>query len=335
MYYIVCSIVYNTTYNIIHNTGIYMTTITFETVSAAAAALVNEDQKPTLVNIRTALGGGSFSTISPLLKQWRDSQAAVTAAAPMVEAAPDEITEQVNGLAGHIWQAAMNLANARLVTEREALEQTRLSLEAERDEAAELADYVAADLEKITVENYRLQQDLDTERQALLDSQNQTAVVTLKLQERDQELRSEIAEKKSSQARADELAELLSAEQAARGRVEAEASTLHDREKVLTEQVATLRAKLEAADAANHSLQQKLTNASTELVHVSARSESASVRLEAAALDVEKAENATSIAQAEAKKAGERAAELRGRIAELEKQLKSKATPPTQAALIK
>lgn len=312
-----------------------MTTITFETVSAAADALINEDQKPTLVNIRSALGGGSFSTISPLLKQWRDQQVTAIATAPIVEAAPDEINEQANTLVSNIWQAALNLSNARLSAERETLEQTRLSLEAERDEAAELADLVNDDLEKANAQIEALIAENSGITNQLDHLEKKAAESAQALSEQTQDTKDAQTAAASAQSRADELAQLLTAEQGARDRLEAEASAMHDREKDLTAQVATLQAKLEASDAAKDDLQSKLTKASSELARETIRAESTAARLDAAALNLEKAEKSASIVQAEAKGASENAAELRGRITELEKQLKqlkNKATtPPTQA----
>jgi len=36
--------------------------------------LLEKGIKPTLINVRTELGGGSFSTINPLLKQWKEER---------------------------------------------------------------------------------------------------------------------------------------------------------------------------------------------------------------------------------------------------------------------
>ena len=52
-----------------------MVTITAETVAAAADRLHGDGTNPTQSAVRTALGGGSFSIIGPLLHKWRDNQA--------------------------------------------------------------------------------------------------------------------------------------------------------------------------------------------------------------------------------------------------------------------
>lgn len=44
--------------------------VTREHVFAAADALVQEGQSPTVVAVRTRLGGGSPNTITPLLAEW-------------------------------------------------------------------------------------------------------------------------------------------------------------------------------------------------------------------------------------------------------------------------
>ena len=55
-----------------------MVTITAETVAAAADRLHGDGTNPTRKRSAprlTALGGGSFSTIGPLLYKWRNNQA--------------------------------------------------------------------------------------------------------------------------------------------------------------------------------------------------------------------------------------------------------------------
>ena len=52
-----------------------LVTITVETVAAAADRLHGDGTNPTQSAVRTALGGGSFSTIGPLLHKRRDNQA--------------------------------------------------------------------------------------------------------------------------------------------------------------------------------------------------------------------------------------------------------------------
>ena len=78
MYFVLCSIVYYDTIQYIIQRKHQMVTITAETVAAAADRLHGDGTNPTRKRSAprlTALGGGSFSTIGPLLHKWRDNQA--------------------------------------------------------------------------------------------------------------------------------------------------------------------------------------------------------------------------------------------------------------------
>lgn len=120
--------------------------ITASEVHAAADLILASGQQPTLAAVRAALGGGSFTTISEAMKAWKAAQQAA-AATPQRETAPAAVTDRLEGLAGDIWGIALGMANDRLAKERETLDAARKEIEAQRQEAAELADQVSADLE--------------------------------------------------------------------------------------------------------------------------------------------------------------------------------------------
>jgi hypothetical protein len=138
-----CMLYHNTTYNTF--TGASFMAITASDVHAAADLIAASGQQPTLAAVRTALGGGSFTTISEAMKSWKAAQQA--AATPMREVAPAAVTERLEALAGDIWGIALGMANDRLAKERETLDAARKEIEAQRQEAAELADQMSAELE--------------------------------------------------------------------------------------------------------------------------------------------------------------------------------------------
>ena len=111
--------------------------ISREQIFAVADELATAGEKPTLEAIRKRTGG-SYTTISPILNEWKAQQAAK--AAPVREPIPSAVGDKLLEVGGEIWRIAMDLANSRLAAEREALENTRAELEAERMEAVELAD---------------------------------------------------------------------------------------------------------------------------------------------------------------------------------------------------
>ncbi|EFI6360628.1 hypothetical protein GT032_24310 [Escherichia coli] len=196
--------------------------ITNADIHAAADRIAAEGQQPTLAAVRSALGGGSFTTISEAMKSWRAQQQA--AAAPMREPAPEAVTQQAQQLAADIWAAALERANERLAHEREALEQVRAELEQQQQEAAELADQLAAELDAAKAQ-------LEQQAQQLAQAQAQAAQAHT--------AQAALAE---AQKRADGLADLLEKERAATRLAQDKA------EKALTD-AAKLAGKLEAFQA--------------------------------------------------------------------------------------
>ncbi len=97
--------------------------------------------------VRKVLGSGSFTTISEAMQEWKSKQHAQTAA-PIREAAPASVGERLTTFGAEIWSIALEMANARLQSEREALEQARQEMEATQQEAVDLADQLTEELEQ-------------------------------------------------------------------------------------------------------------------------------------------------------------------------------------------
>ncbi len=203
--------------------------ITNADIHAAADRIAAEGQQPTLAAVRSALGGGSFTTISEAMKSWKAAQQA--AAAPIREAAPAAVIERMGELAAEVWGVAIGMANDRLASEREALEATRQEMEQAQKEAAELADQVAADLDAARAQ-------IDSQAEALKQAEAQAAQLAA-AQEAAHTAQAALAE---AQKRADGLAALLEQERAATKEAQAKA------EKALTD-AAKLAGKLEALQA--------------------------------------------------------------------------------------
>ena len=72
--------------------------------------------KPTLERVREALGGGSYTTINPLLKEWKDQQTS-NQAEPLE--LPPEAMQAVSQAAALIWK----IANAKSVELTSAMKQ--------------------------------------------------------------------------------------------------------------------------------------------------------------------------------------------------------------------
>jgi hypothetical protein len=120
--------------------------ISRDDVFKVADAIDASGQSPTLAAVRKALGGGSFTTISAPLNEWKAKKVAkdVTHREPP----PPAVSELLQELGLEIWSQALSLAEGRLDAERQSLQEARAETEAARNEAAELADQVSLELEE-------------------------------------------------------------------------------------------------------------------------------------------------------------------------------------------
>ena len=173
--------------------------ISIDDVFSAADRLSESGQQPTLAAVRSALGGGSFTTISEAMKSWRAMQQA--AAAPVREAAPAAVMERFYQLGTDVWAVAISMANDRLAKEREVFESAKAEAEQAQKEATEWADQLAAELES-TRKRLEQQEALlhtaraatDTAQAALAEAQKRADSLT-ELLERERVLSAEMQSK--------------------------------------------------------------------------------------------------------------------------------------------
>ena len=159
--------------------------LTIQQVHNTADQLQGQGIKPTLAEVRKALGGGSFTTISEAMKSWRqDNQE--EAQLRQVEL-PSGITERLQTLGADMWQTAVDIANDRLVKDREALESIKAKAQAETDEAQEAVktlegeqadlleqlDEVTATAEATAITAAQVTAERDVLTQTLSDTQHQ------------------------------------------------------------------------------------------------------------------------------------------------------------------
>jgi chromosome segregation ATPase len=118
--------------------------ITTQDIHRAADEIAGAGGAPTLAAVRRALGGGSYTTISEAMQEWKARRGAT----PIREPAPAAVADRLAEFSGELWAIALDMANSRLESERGALEQARQGMEKARREAADLADQVSAELEQ-------------------------------------------------------------------------------------------------------------------------------------------------------------------------------------------
>ena len=119
---------------------------TKDEIWAAAQALTDAGERPTLVAVRKAVGGGSYTTISEAMAEWRARQEQPQARR---DPAPEAIAAQAAEMAAAIWAQASALAHEKLQAERAALDAAREGMEQERAEAVDLADVLSSELDQV------------------------------------------------------------------------------------------------------------------------------------------------------------------------------------------
>lgn len=157
---------------------------------------------PTLASVRKALGGGSYTTISEAMTEWRAKKAAKET--PVREAVPQSINELLEQFGAELWAQALQLSIGRLTAEREALEKDRQAIEAQRQEAADLADQLSSELEAARQEATVLRQQLEVAQSTVKGLGDQ-------LREREQALAVAHARTDEIRNRATQLTEQLNA----------------------------------------------------------------------------------------------------------------------------
>jgi chromosome segregation ATPase len=134
--------------------------VTREQVYGAADALVLEGQAPTVVAVRTKLGGGSPNTITPYLAEWKEAHE--TKRADTLPPLP----EPVEGAMRQVWGSAWKGAQEQLEGEREALVTARKDIEKERAEMLAEISRLDTALEQAQGETRKTAEDLESERRA-------------------------------------------------------------------------------------------------------------------------------------------------------------------------
>lgn len=230
--------------------------ITTQDILDTADRIAAEGGTPTLAAVRSALGGGSFTTISEAMKAWKASKQ--VQATPMRDPAPAAVADRMGEVATEIWALALELANGRLQSEREALDVARAEMEQAQAEAAELADQLAAELEgaQATVAEQAAAAAVlraEIERQA-----DQVGRLTAELGESKTGAQATAAALTEAHARVDQLSSMLDQERAARSAAEKKAGEAEQQVAVLATIETGLRADLAVSKSAEDASRAKI-----------------------------------------------------------------------------
>ncbi|EGE5593846.1 hypothetical protein A6C10_000937 [Salmonella enterica subsp. enterica serovar Adelaide] len=132
----------------------------------ACNKLYAEGKNVTLDAVR-AITGGSFSTISPLVKEWKAEQSGVNASLESGIARTD-VPEKLTELLNTLWSAALTTASQKMEAERQLLNDYKVELENERHDLIYASDRIACELDDLKFD-FKL---LDTNHKALQESYN-------------------------------------------------------------------------------------------------------------------------------------------------------------------
>ena len=247
--------------------------ITIQDIHAAADQIVADGESPTLANVRTALGGGSFTTISEAMRVWKEARRAV--AAPIREPAPAAVTERLDEVGSEIWTIAIAIANERLTNEREALEQTRTELEQSRAEAAELADALAAELDVTKATITQQADEISAAAQVVVEKTRQLDDMTRQFAAAQDEAHSSAAALTELRARVSELNNLLDQERADRDVANEAKAMAEQRVAVLDTRLHEVDARIAEAIDRERTAQGRATEAEKTIASLTAKLEAA------------------------------------------------------------
>jgi colicin import membrane protein len=267
-----------------------MAIVSFETVAAAAEALQADGQRPSVRAVIATLGGGSPNAVLKHLAEWKAGRPQV--AVPDANLDPriaNAIVDQMRRVAAEASNAAEERA-AGVEEDLQALAEAQQALERQIETVTGERDACRLQAEELAGRLAEAQAGFDRERE-----QHVLAVVALREELATERLRQERAS--AALAKAEVRLEAIPSLQAETERLRTALESAQHARQQAEQNAAVLAAKLEAGDI--------------HAAEVEAREQAALAR-------AGEAERQARDAQMEARKSGEEAAELRGRLATAE-----------------
>ena len=272
-------------------------TITFEQLSAVAAAMKTEGVKPTSRAVRERLGNtGSMGTINKLLGRWKSGQERQISAAlvlppalqrVLLEFMDNELTAARTTLEAELAEQQQEAADLATENERQVVE---------NDAQAEAIESLRADVAAHRGRAGQLESDLAVARDEAVRERAGAELA-----------RTELAK---AQLRLEAMPRLEADLVAVRGVLETERTGRQQAE----QSAAVLAAKLEAAE-------RRATEADARTTKAEAAAQVNQGRLESTLRELDAAKGAMATATAAAEKSGEAAAELREQLEALKAQV--------------
>ena len=152
--------------------------------------MAEQGVKPTLERVRDELGSGSFSTINPILKQWKENQSANDIATSID--LPIEIAAIGEKATAMIWKAANDQCNNTIKTLKQETNQITEQANAERDEALHEIKRLESENEKLNAKN--------SQQETLIDELKIKSAFAEKADATIRELRAELEKSQTEKA---------------------------------------------------------------------------------------------------------------------------------------
>jgi chromosome segregation ATPase len=160
--------------------------ITEDMVISAAEELLAEDKYPSMAAVRSKLGTGSYTTISPILRKWREGQE--LSKVVMVEI-PSDIQTALDKFGNQLWTVASSIATQQLDKIREEARSVVDAANSERNEAMEEIERLESDLSDLNMKNLEQKQSVDDLVVRLNQSESINATINQRCEYLDENLK--------------------------------------------------------------------------------------------------------------------------------------------------
>ena len=292
-------------------------TVTFEQIAAVADAMKIDGVKPTSRAVRERLGNtGSMGTINKLLGRWKSGQERQISAAlvlppalqrVLLEFMDTELTAARTTLETELADQQQEAADLATENERQVIE---------NDAQAETIEQLRSDVAAHQGRAGQLEADLTASREEAVRERSGAELARTELAKA--QLRLEAMPRLEADLMA--VRTDLEKERTARQQAEREAAVLTAKLEAAERRATESDARTGKAEAATAKAIEKAEAVARELVSANAAVQAGQARLESVAREIDDAKKTVATANADAKKSGEAAAELRGQVEALQAQ---------------
>ena len=301
------------------------TGITYEQVAEQAEKMAANGQQPTIKALREALGStGSPNTIHRHLTAWTAARPVKTA---QIVELPQSLTLAISeAIRKAALQARSEIEAALVQAQAEAADLATAgeAIEAERDVLAEQVATLTSERDKLAGKAAQQVLDLAEQGQRIESERQAAEAARVELAKAQLKGESQAENAKAQAAEIERLRTMLEAEGKARISAEQQAAVLTARLENMAERATKAEARTDLIEKQSQQFAQELSSARVQV-------QAQQGALDSAVRDIAQANESASRARTEAKRSGEEAAELRGKLAALAKSKNSEAlTSPSE-----